>query len=57
MTTLMQAHKQWKTRPDDERFLSLLAMRDHFDSEAGETREQRVQPPAQGASRSGRSGA
>lgn len=30
MTTLMQANKQWSTRPAEERFTSLLSMRDHF---------------------------
>ncbi|PWU21852.1 MAG: DUF932 domain-containing protein [Verrucomicrobia bacterium] len=27
---LMQANRQWATRPDDERFLSLIEMQDHF---------------------------
>lgn len=30
MATLMQANRQWSTRPDDERFTSLYAMQDHF---------------------------
>lgn len=30
MTILMQASNQWATRPDDERFTTLTAMRDHF---------------------------
>lgn len=28
MTTLTQAHRQWKSRPDDERFTSLIELRD-----------------------------
>lgn len=31
MTILMQCSHQWATRPEDERFTSLIAMRDHFD--------------------------
>lgn len=31
MTNLMHANKQWSSRPDDERFLSLLDMKSHFD--------------------------
>lgn len=31
MSTLMQANRQWSSRPADERFVSLLDMRDHFD--------------------------
>lgn len=42
MTTLMQANKQWKTRPDDERFLSLISMRDHFETVRQESRESSV---------------
>lgn len=30
MSTLMQASRQWSTRPAEERFTSLLSMRDHF---------------------------
>lgn len=30
MSTLMQASRQWSSRPDDERFTSLLDMHDHF---------------------------
>lgn len=33
MTTLMEASRQWATRPDDERFVSLIAMRDHYVTE------------------------
>jgi hypothetical protein len=29
---LMQANHQWSTRPDDQRFTSLTAMRDHFNT-------------------------
>lgn len=32
MTMLMQASEQWAKRPNDERFLSLLDMQDHFDA-------------------------
>lgn len=32
MTELMQASHQWATRPDDERFTSLTAMQDHFET-------------------------
>lgn len=32
MTELMQASHQWATRPDDERFTSLTAMLDHFNT-------------------------
>ena len=39
MSTLMQASHQWATRPDDERFLSLLDMRDHFDTIRNQSRE------------------
>ena len=39
MNTLMQASNQWATRPDDERFTSLTAMRDHFDTLRGQSRE------------------
>lgn len=31
MSTLMQASKQWSTRPSDERFTSLTEMQAHFD--------------------------
>lgn len=31
MSTLMQASNQWAKRPDDERYLSLFDMRDHFE--------------------------
>lgn len=31
MTTLMQANRQWASRPSDERFLSLTEMKNHFD--------------------------
>lgn len=30
MTTLMQANRQWSSRPDDERFISLTEMESHF---------------------------
>lgn len=30
MATLMQANRQWATRPDDERFVSLIDMDNHF---------------------------
>lgn len=30
MSVLMQASKQWATRPDDQRFLSLIEMESHF---------------------------
>ena len=30
MSTLMQASRQWATRPDDQRFLSLTALNSHF---------------------------
>jgi hypothetical protein len=33
MSTLMQASRQWSTRPDDERFTSLLDMKAHFDAQ------------------------
>jgi len=31
MNTLSQASHQWATRPDDERFISLIDLFDHFD--------------------------
>jgi hypothetical protein len=39
MSTLMQASNQWATRPDDERYTSLLDMRDHFDTVRNQSRE------------------
>lgn len=36
---LFQAHTQWATRPDDERFVSLLDMRDHFHTLRDQSRE------------------
>lgn len=39
MTTLMQASHQWASRPDDERYLSLLDMKEHFDSQRASSRE------------------
>lgn len=36
---LMQANKQWMSRPADERFTSLLDMQDHFDSQRSLSRE------------------
>lgn len=31
MSTLMQANRQWASRPDDQRFTSLYDMQEHFD--------------------------
>lgn len=39
MSTLMQASKQWATRPDDERFVSLTEMRAHLDDLRHRSRE------------------
>lgn len=39
MSTLMKASNQWATRPDDERFVSLYDMRDHFDAMTDRSRE------------------
>jgi hypothetical protein len=36
---LMQASRQWATRPDDERFISLFDMRDHFHNVRDRSRE------------------
>jgi len=36
--TLTQCHHQWATRPDDERFVSLPAMRDHFQARRDRTK-------------------
>lgn len=36
---LMKASNQWASRPDDERFTSLIAMRDHFDHQRSISRE------------------
>jgi hypothetical protein len=36
---LMKASNQWSTRPDDERFVSLFDMRDHFDNVRNCSRE------------------
>ena len=33
MSTLMQASRQWATRPAEERFTSLITMRDKFAAE------------------------
>src|SRR5690348_788377 len=30
MTNLMQVNRNWATRPDDERFVSLTQMQEHF---------------------------
>lgn len=54
MATLMQASRQWATRPADERFTSLLDMQDHFDvqrlqSKAAVVSSRKIQiRPAQG---------
>ena len=39
MTTLTQASRQWATRPDDERYVSLLDMQQHFDAQRNNARE------------------
>lgn len=39
MSNLMQASKQWSTRPADERFVSLLDMQAHFDHIRESSRE------------------
>jgi hypothetical protein len=39
MSELMQASHQWSTRPDDERFVSLIDMREHFDTIRNQSRE------------------
>jgi hypothetical protein len=39
MSTLMQASHQWASRPADERFTSLLDMRDHFQVQRSQSRE------------------
>jgi hypothetical protein len=39
MSTLMKASHQWSTRPDDERYTSLVDMRDHFTSERDHSRQ------------------
>src|ERR1700761_3168571 len=36
---LMQASNQWANRPHDERFLSMLDMRDHFQDQKARSRE------------------
>jgi hypothetical protein len=36
---LMQASHQWRSRPDDERFVSLIDMGDHFDHIRSESRQ------------------
>lgn len=53
MTTLMQANRQWATRPDDERFTSLLEMHAHFQAQraisravVASTRSLTLQPDA-----------
>jgi hypothetical protein len=38
-TNLTQASRQWSSRPDDERFLSLEAMRNHFETIRSESQE------------------
>lgn len=38
MATLMQAHRQWASRPDDQRFTSLTEMLDHFRLERQQSR-------------------
>ena len=42
MTTLMQASHQWSSRPDDERFTSLTAMRSHFETIRNQSAEKVV---------------
>ena len=39
MPELMQASNQWATRPDDQRFLSLIDMKAHFDTIRSQSRE------------------
>jgi hypothetical protein len=39
MTELMQANRQWATRPGDERFTSLTDMLDHFRAQRAASRE------------------
>jgi hypothetical protein len=36
---LMQASHQWRSRPDDERFVSLVDMKEHFDRIRAESRQ------------------
>lgn len=38
MSTLMQASKQWASRPSDERFTSLIDMRSHFENQRANSR-------------------
>lgn len=38
MSTLVQASRQWSSRPDDQRFLSLPAMLDHFTARRARSR-------------------
>jgi hypothetical protein len=39
MSTIMKASHQWATRPDDERYVSLIAMRDHFNEQKRNSRQ------------------
>lgn len=39
MTTLMQASRQWATRPNDERYLSLLDMQEFFNTQREQSHE------------------
>jgi len=39
MSTLMQASRQWATRPDDERYTDLYSMHDHFTMQRELSRE------------------
>jgi hypothetical protein len=36
---LMQASHQWRSRPDDERFVSLDDMKEHFERIRAESRQ------------------
>lgn len=42
MTTLMQASNQWASRPADERYTSLIDMKDHFERIRSESRALKV---------------
>lgn len=42
MTTISTASHQWATRPDDERFTSLIAMQDHFETTRANSRQTTV---------------
>lgn len=43
MATLMQAHNQWRDRPEDERYTSLTEMRDYFRHQKSSSRVIRLQ--------------